>query len=224
MQTLKKQHDDLTKSVVENLCLIRDTSRILPHTVFIEEEYEGEPEYVKYQLLSIHEDGGCSILDCNGIRIDDQYTLYQINIDWLLTIWERHNELLVVNGLATVDDEDPMRCEHCGSTNVQRKAWVRPNSGNEYVDDVDPDDDHASECWCGECEDHHSIMFESNLIADVIDPWWDYLDHSEREIITGIEQGDMSDNEYEKTSCRAWEQKTNLQKIASWNQYENERS
>lgn len=98
MKTFKEQQDDLVKEVVKNLCQIKDTSQLLPHVVYIEEENEtGEPEYNKYTLLEIRNDGGCSVLDCNGIRIDQMYSLSDINVDWLITIWDRHIDLLTEN-------------------------------------------------------------------------------------------------------------------------------
>ncbi len=96
MKTFKGQHDDLIKQVAENLCLIPDASHLLPHTVYLEDVgADGAPEYNKYQLLEIRKDGGCSLLDCNGIRIDEHYSLTDINLEWLITIWERHLEMLI---------------------------------------------------------------------------------------------------------------------------------
>lgn len=98
MKSFKEQQEDLVKNLVNNLCMIRDTSHFLPHVVYIEEEDEnGESEYNKYKLLDIRKEGGCSVLDCNGIRIDQMYSLNDINIDWLISIWERHIEWLIEN-------------------------------------------------------------------------------------------------------------------------------
>ena len=40
-------------------------------------------------------------------------------------------------------------CKVCGSKNIQIYAWVKPNSDNEYVDDIE-----TKECWCEDCNDH----------------------------------------------------------------------
>jgi len=40
------------------------------------------------------------------------------------------------------------QCTHCLSSNVQVKAWVRPNEGNRYVDEVEGDELG----WCDACE------------------------------------------------------------------------
>lgn len=39
-------------------------------------------------------------------------------------------------------------CTHCQSDNVQVKAWVRPNEGNLYVDEVNEGDEPG---WCDDC-------------------------------------------------------------------------
>lgn len=41
------------------------------------------------------------------------------------------------------------QCTHCNSDNVQVKAWVRPNQGNEYVDEVNEGDELG---WCDDCQ------------------------------------------------------------------------
>ena len=40
------------------------------------------------------------------------------------------------------------QCQHCMSDRVQVKAWVRPNEGNRYVDEVEGD----PLGWCDDCE------------------------------------------------------------------------
>jgi len=40
-------------------------------------------------------------------------------------------------------------CRICGSKNIQIRAWVKPNSNNEYVEDVPTKD-----CWCEDCHDN----------------------------------------------------------------------
>lgn len=99
MKTFLERHADLVKELVENLSMIRDTSELLPHLVYIEEEGEDKhgnsvPEYLGYQLVDIFPDGKCALIDSNGIRTH-QYSLENINLEWLITIWERHLELLI---------------------------------------------------------------------------------------------------------------------------------
>jgi hypothetical protein len=40
------------------------------------------------------------------------------------------------------------QCSHCNSDNVQVKAWVRPNQGMKYVDEVNEGDEPG---WCDDC-------------------------------------------------------------------------
>lgn len=101
MKTFSERHEELVRELVENIGYIRNTSELLPHPVYIEEEGEdkhgdGVPEYFRYQLVDIFPDGRCALLDSNGIRTH-QYYLASINIDWLLTVWNRHVELLIEN-------------------------------------------------------------------------------------------------------------------------------
>ncbi len=102
MKTFTKRHEALIDDLVRNLCLINDTSGILPHMVFIEDEGEDEdgngiPEYFRYELVEIRENGDCTLIDPNGNRTDE-YTLRQINVDWLLTLWNWHIERLIDSG------------------------------------------------------------------------------------------------------------------------------
>jgi len=41
------------------------------------------------------------------------------------------------------------QCQNCMSDNVQIQAWVRPNKGNEYVDEVAEGDQLG---WCDDCQ------------------------------------------------------------------------
>lgn len=51
---------------------------------------------------------------------------------------------------------------HCGSDNVQVKAWVRPNQNNKFVDEVNEGDEPE---WCDDCE-FNSIIETAQLKAD----------------------------------------------------------
>jgi len=39
-------------------------------------------------------------------------------------------------------------CMYCGSDNVQVKAWVKPNEGHKYVDEIEGDELG----WCDDCQ------------------------------------------------------------------------
>lgn len=53
-------------------------------------------------------------------------------------------------------------CTHCGSDNVQVKAWVKPNENYKFVDEVNEGDEPG---WC-EDEQLHSIVETAQLRAD----------------------------------------------------------
>lgn len=53
-------------------------------------------------------------------------------------------------------------CTHCGSDNVQVKAWVKPNENYKFVDEVNEGDKPG---WC-EDEQLHSIVETAQLRAD----------------------------------------------------------
>lgn len=66
-----------------------------------------------------------------------------------------------------ITHEEPYRCTNCGSTNVQRKVWARPNNNNEYVDDVGEDETHEEDCWCEDCEEHYEIKPHHEFMEDI---------------------------------------------------------
>lgn len=43
-----------------------------------------------------------------------------------------------------------IKCTECGSTNVQIKCWVNPNT-NEVFDECE---NPLRECWCEDCKEY----------------------------------------------------------------------
>ena len=73
---------------------------LLPHTVYVEEEGEddehhGIPVYTAYKLEEIRSDGSCMLYNPDSRERFPCRHLYEINIDWLVTVWERYLELCV---------------------------------------------------------------------------------------------------------------------------------
>lgn len=64
---------------------------------------------------------------------------------------------------------DLLVCSECGSTRVQRKAWVNANT-HEYIDDTDPDGDDDGDNWCDECQEHTSLCHMSEF-EEMMDEW-----------------------------------------------------
>lgn len=73
---------------------------LLPHTVYVEEEGEdadryGIPVYTMYKLEEIRPDGSCALYNPDSRERFSCRHLHEINIDWLITVWERYLELCV---------------------------------------------------------------------------------------------------------------------------------
>ena len=71
-------------------------------------------------------------------------------------------------------------CKVCGSKNIQIQAWVKPNSDNEYVDDID-----TKECWCENCKDHAPTNWVEHYSSIEEMPKWNlralgYINHNQR--------------------------------------------
>ena len=98
---IQEKQKELEKEIIANLCAIpKMPEDMLPHTVYVEEEGEDEngygvPVYTMYKLEEIRPDGNCTIYNAaTRERFTDRH-LYEINIDWLVTVWERYLELCV---------------------------------------------------------------------------------------------------------------------------------
>ncbi|MCD8261134.1 MAG: hypothetical protein LUD15_06290, partial [Bacteroides sp.] len=87
----------LTSEIVDKLSDIEEfPEELFPHLVFIEEvNGRGEPEYVKYRLQSIEPyTGYCTVKFDDGFdNEEERRELAEINLEWLITIWERYQEL-----------------------------------------------------------------------------------------------------------------------------------
>ena len=73
---------------------------MLPHTVYVEEEGEdgyghGIPVYTMYRLEEIRTDGSCTLYNAESRERFTCRHLHEINMDWLVTVWERYLELCV---------------------------------------------------------------------------------------------------------------------------------
>ena len=99
---------------------------------------------------------------------------------------------------------DIIVCEECGSIQVQQRAWIHPNcSTNGYVGEIGNDRDDN---WCEECEEHNCFCtlyeFKKNM-----QEWWEELELTEMECITGFHQVNFSpknDNQDFVATCNKW--------------------
>lgn len=122
-----------------------------------------------------------------------------------------------VFGQEEITPGEPYRCTNCGSTEVQRKVWARPNNGNQYVDDVGESETHEDDCWCDYCEGHHVIRPHREFMED-IDYWFSYELHpDDPEVITGLCGEDYSSEEaYNAALTAYWNALSDEQKINCW--------
>lgn len=95
MESIQSQINSLHQALVKQLCEIREFPEdFLPHTVFVEEEDIGGVIYRQYKLTQIQEDGKCTLEDIMTNEKDDDRRLEEVNIDWLITLWIRYEELI----------------------------------------------------------------------------------------------------------------------------------
>jgi len=92
---LHQQLGWVTQNIIDAICNIKTMPEgLLPHTVFIEEEDgKGEPAYTKYRLIDIDPvEKNCIIYD-KETNFQEEISLESVNVDWLITIWNRYLEL-----------------------------------------------------------------------------------------------------------------------------------
>lgn len=94
---LQEKVNTVQNELIDALCNIGQIpENLFPHPVFVEEENEsGEPVYNKYQLLQIIPERRSCILFNPRTRENEEEETYltAINIDWLVTVWDRYLEL-----------------------------------------------------------------------------------------------------------------------------------
>ena len=122
-----------------------------------------------------------------------------------------------VFGQEEILSQEPYRCTHCGSTDVQRKVWARPNNGNQYVDDVGDSETHEDDCWCEYCEEHHVIKLHREFMKD-IDYWFFHeMQPDDPEVITGLYERDYPSSEaYDAAVAAYWNALSDEHKIDCW--------
>lgn len=97
--TPQEQIKQLTDKLVSNIVsIVEYPDNWLPHSVWVEEEspITGDPVYNQYMLEKINPDGTCNLFSPKtGALVHDDIFLSAINIDWLITIWNRYIELCI---------------------------------------------------------------------------------------------------------------------------------
>ena len=116
--------------LVSALCGIRENpDGWLPHTVYVEEEGDC-PVYTMYRLLDIRKDGGCTLYNPQTGEHFTSRHLREINIEWLVTLWERYLELRPEKRAASVPETCPGK-----GTDIRAFVWYCGLTGRNVSDD-----------------------------------------------------------------------------------------
>lgn len=104
--TSQEQINQMTERLVASLCRITERpAGWLPHIVFVEVEgTDGYPCYVRHCLEDYRPDGSCTLYNSQASVREADWHLREINIDWLVTLWNRYEELCAEQQLIPVAD------------------------------------------------------------------------------------------------------------------------
>lgn len=96
--------DKIQEEIIDDICRIKDTTDLLPHTVYVEEvNDDGDPQYKAYLLTKLLSgvdanfpsvSRSCILLNLKTGE-EEQHYLSEICLDWLVTIWEHYEEVQV---------------------------------------------------------------------------------------------------------------------------------
>lgn len=95
--TPQEQQKNLSQNIVDSLCRITERpDGWLPHIVFVEEEgWDGYPCYNRYRLIDFQANGNCTLLNPTTQLQATDHHLSEINMDWLITLWNLYVELSI---------------------------------------------------------------------------------------------------------------------------------
>lgn len=100
------------------------------------------------------------------------------------------------------DDDRITVCDECGSSDIQTQAWVDPNTRIFIgTTGIDRDDN-----WCDECEEHLPFCSLKEF-KERMRTWWEGLEPSDLERITGISQprtASRSGSRKFSAACNKW--------------------
>lgn len=125
---VQEKQKALEKEIISNLCSIPAWPEgLLPHTVYVEEEDErhhGMPVYTVYRLEDIRPDGSCTLYNPESRERFPCRHLHEINVDWLVTVWERYLELCVEQDIWKRNAMAFLK-ERTGNTETEISSFVK---------------------------------------------------------------------------------------------------
>lgn len=109
--TPQEQVKHLSQNIIASLCQVSERpDGLLPHIVYVEEEgRDGYPCYVRYRLIDYRSDGSCTLQNPGTNAQETDRHLSEINIDWLVTLWNYYKELCIEQHLHSVMDEEQVK-------------------------------------------------------------------------------------------------------------------
>ena len=159
-----------------------------------------------------------AVIDIDGTNLEEGYCCESCGETFIgldnTEIVELNPEINNDNDMTTV------KCKKCGSANVEVRAWVNPNTEEvSSLSDIHTIISEQDDYWCKECEESVELIIEdskesnTNLLAD-IDFWWQHTDDEDREVVSGLDSDNFSNNEQFQAQCEIiWSTKTEDQKI-----------
>lgn len=89
-RTLPFAIEAMREVAIKNLCAVSSVPKgLLPCSVYVEDTENDKPMYKEYKLLSIIPQSMTCILQDPETEMEEEAELADINIDWLVTVWER---------------------------------------------------------------------------------------------------------------------------------------
>ena len=115
------------------------------------------------------------------------------------------------------NDTSCLCCEKCGSINLHRMAWVKPNECDGVIGNCGSSTD-----WCESCQSHIKPVLKNELEKKLND-WICNIDFITMEKITGLKQYNFDAEEGYQAfidACKTiWEGLSIEEKTSLWNQY-----
>ena len=125
-----------------------------------------------------------------------------------------------INWLGSEERRNPYRCPECGSTDIHTRAWIAPNKGSRFIEDII--DDGADDDWCRNCENIIRARPTDDLLTEA-NVWWGAMEFRDMERITGYRQYDFYPDdgyrEFVDACTEWWESKPTEEQISIYFNY-----